>query len=194
MSAPIPPLTSLLHLEVPGYLPSAGNERGSWKKRYFGRSKKQRETIALYLKTLPFAQMEGLLAILHGGQQLQVTLCRQSPRQLDPGDNIASAFKSVRDELANAFNVNDRDPRVIYLYEQRKGPELYTVEVHLGPGGVLSGLSTLAVPREILRKLPADVVLPPMSSSRPLSSLEKKKAQRVRPTRFKARLKPAVYR
>ena len=44
------------------------------------------------------------------GAALVVTLTRVSPRALD-SDNLAYAFKAVRDEVAAYFGVNDNDPR-----------------------------------------------------------------------------------
>jgi len=52
---------------------------------------------------------------------LVLLLTRVAPRPLDD-DNLASAFKAFRDGVADVLGVDDRDPRVTWLYAQRKGP------------------------------------------------------------------------
>jgi hypothetical protein len=48
-----------------------------------------------------------------------VTLTRLAPRELDD-DNLRGALKGVRDGVADAFGINDRDPRVKWEYMQDK--------------------------------------------------------------------------
>lgn len=50
-----------------------------------------------------------------------VTLTRVAPRALDD-DNLAYAFKAVRDGVADALQVRDNDPRIVWNYTQEKGP------------------------------------------------------------------------
>lgn len=60
------------------------------------------------------------------------TLVRVAPRMLDD-DNLAGAFKSIRDEVAAFFDVDDgpKGP-IAWRYEQRKGePKKYAVEIQL---------------------------------------------------------------
>ena len=57
-----------------------------------------------------------------------VTLTRVAPRELDD-DNLAHAFKAIRDGVADALGVDDRDPRVTWGYAQRRGPYAIVVEV-----------------------------------------------------------------
>jgi hypothetical protein len=53
---------------------------------------------------------------------LVVTMIREAPRPLDDDNNVSS-FKGVRDSIAKWLGLpNDRDPRVRWLYEQRKVP------------------------------------------------------------------------
>jgi len=60
-----------------------------------------------------------------------VTLTRVSPRFLDD-DNVRGALKSVRDGIADRLGINDRDPRVSWRYEQRRGkPREYAVHVEI---------------------------------------------------------------
>lgn len=49
----------------------------------------------------------------------RVILTRIGPNALD-GDNLAGACKAVRDAVAAALGVDDRDPRVAWAYEQRR--------------------------------------------------------------------------
>lgn len=46
-----------------------------------------------------------------------VRMARVSPKALDD-DNLASAFKTVRDGVADSFGLNDRDPRVRFVVDQ----------------------------------------------------------------------------
>lgn len=58
-----------------------------------------------------------------------VTLIRIAPRPLD-GDNLQASLKNVRDGVADWLKVDDRDLRVTWKYEQRRGkPKEYAVEV-----------------------------------------------------------------
>lgn len=61
---------------------------------------------------------------------IEVTLTRVAPRALDD-DNLRGCLKAVRDGVADAFGVNDNDPRVVWVYAQRRGkPREYAVEIH----------------------------------------------------------------
>lgn len=63
-----------------------------------------------------------------------VRLTRVGPTNgLDEGDNLNSAFKAVRDQIAEWLGVNDRDPRVRWEYMQRRG-KLWGVEVEFLEG------------------------------------------------------------
>lgn len=62
-----------------------------------------------------------------------IRLVRVSPRPLDD-DNLRPALKAVRDELARIVGVDDRDPRVDWLYGQMKGKAAVHVIVEHGPG------------------------------------------------------------
>jgi hypothetical protein len=60
-----------------------------------------------------------------------VTLTRIAPRELDD-DNLAGGFKSVRDGTADWLGIDDRDKRVQWRYEQRKGaPKVYEATVRI---------------------------------------------------------------
>ena len=49
-----------------------------------------------------------------------VELTRVAPRELD-GDNLQGSLKAVRDAVADALGVDDRDRRVRWEYDQQKG-------------------------------------------------------------------------
>jgi len=51
---------------------------------------------------------------------LPVRLVRIAPRGLDD-DNLGAAFKSVRDGIADALGIDDRDPRVAYVPDSETG-------------------------------------------------------------------------
>lgn len=61
-----------------------------------------------------------------------VTLTRCGPtRGLDPGDNLASALKGVRDAIALWLGVNDRSEELVrYRYAQRREAQ-WSVEVSI---------------------------------------------------------------
>lgn len=50
-----------------------------------------------------------------------VVVTRVAPHALDPHDNLGAATKAVIDGVASALGVNDRNPFVRYLPDQRKG-------------------------------------------------------------------------
>jgi hypothetical protein len=62
-----------------------------------------------------------------------ITFVRIAPRPLDEGDNLPSAFKAMRDELAKRLGVNDdRKAPVTWLYAQERGaPRTYAVRVEM---------------------------------------------------------------
>lgn len=58
-----------------------------------------------------------------------VTLVRIAPRELDD-DNLRSAFKALRDGIADRLGVKDNDPRVRWEYGQERGkPKQYAARV-----------------------------------------------------------------
>jgi hypothetical protein len=61
---------------------------------------------------------------------LVVTLTRVAPSNGLDGDNLQGSLKACRDGVADWLGVDDRDPRVTWLYEQRRGKE-WSVEVHV---------------------------------------------------------------
>jgi hypothetical protein len=56
-----------------------------------------------------------------------VTLTRVGPRKLD-SDNLAGAFKFVRDQIAGLYGVDDGSPLYVWQYGQEVGRE-YAIRV-----------------------------------------------------------------
>ncbi len=60
-----------------------------------------------------------------------ITLTRIGPRTLDD-DNLAGAFKHVRDGVADWLRIDDGDKRLSWRYEQRRGlPKEYAAEIRI---------------------------------------------------------------
>ena len=97
---------------IPGHLPSRANERLHWRARY-KLSRNQRQG----------AHMDTLAAMgRHRPRKpVTVTMTRVSRQRLDD-DNVAGAFKSIRDGIADAFGVDDSPSGPItWKYAQRRG-------------------------------------------------------------------------
>jgi hypothetical protein len=85
----------------------------------------QRASTCLALRA-PLAHVSGRLS-----STTVVRMVRYAPRQLDD-DNLASALKSVRDGVADALGVDDRDPRVVWVCDQLSSPTHgVAVEIYL---------------------------------------------------------------
>lgn len=89
---------------------SEGNIRGHWSVRH-KRRKKQREDFALLWKPA-YTKAISL--------PCRVTFTRYACQTLDAADNLNSAFKAVRDELAAILGIDDGDERISFEYEQVK--------------------------------------------------------------------------
>ena len=104
-----------MRIYIPMRLPSLANTRMHW--RAMDRLKKsQKLTVRTYL---PDGSPPKLPAV--------VTFTRIGKRTLDD-DNLASAFKTVRDEIARYMGVDDGSPLYRWRYEQRTGPA-YGIEI-----------------------------------------------------------------
>lgn len=85
------------------------NQREHWAKTH-RRRKSQRQAVGLILNTCKRPKLP-----------CDVWLIRISPRKLDVDDNLPSAFKAIRDEVARWLGVDDGGDQVIWRYDQRKG-------------------------------------------------------------------------
>lgn len=110
-------------IPLPGLkLVSLANQREHWRARS-KRAKGHRSAALLLTRA----------ALRHEAIRfpVTVTITRIAPRVLDD-DNLAGAAKSVRDGVADALGVDDRDPRVKWAVAQRRGkPREYGAEVVL---------------------------------------------------------------
>lgn len=99
------------------------------REHHFERSKrvqKQRLHVGLLLRANRVADRLGPCP---QGFRLVVRFTRQAPRKVDPGDNLNSCFKSIRDEIAAYCHINDsRDDLIHFEYlPQLKGPSAVRV-------------------------------------------------------------------
>jgi hypothetical protein len=100
---------------LPLTLPSRSNQRGAWQKH--AKTHEAHRT-AGKLAMPPLAFLAGPLS-LREGKTLIVRITREAPKPLDD-DNLAGACKSLRDGIADALGVDDRDERVTWLCDQAK--------------------------------------------------------------------------
>ena len=113
-----------MKLTIPMRLPSRSNlERSHWTRHKL--VTEQRALVSLFLnRSVGGSTLTGELSVL---------LVRVSPRPLDD-DNLRGACKAPRDEIAEWLGLpDDRDPRVSWLYDQRRGaPGEHALEVTIG--------------------------------------------------------------
>jgi hypothetical protein len=70
----------------------------------------------------------------------RVIITRIAPRELD-GDNLQGAAKGLRDGIADRLGVDDRDPRVSWLYAQERGkPREYAVRISITSAEALKAM------------------------------------------------------
>lgn len=101
---------------------SEANARGHWSRRA-KRAKGQRHVAGLALRS----QLAG------APLPVVVTLTRIAPRMLDD-DNLRGALKAVRDGVADALGLDDRDVRATWVYvQERRGVGQYAVEIQVAP-------------------------------------------------------------
>jgi hypothetical protein len=114
--------------EIPMKLPSMANLRLHWavKARTF---KAQRSVTGLALRTTARHWLNHWRGMASNERLcLHVTLTRVAPRGLDD-DNLASAFKAIRDEVATFCGLDDGSKRFTWAYRQERG--LYAVRIRL---------------------------------------------------------------
>jgi hypothetical protein len=105
----------MIEIELPIRLVSVANVRECWQQRAARTKKHRQAAIAIPKHAVPCT----------------VTITRIGPKELD-GDNLQSSCKAVRDGIADRLGVDDRDPRVTWLYAQEKArPKRYAVRVRI---------------------------------------------------------------
>ena len=105
-----------MRFHIPIKLPSLANVRWHWRK------------MAALKKKQKFATRLCMSATTLPPLPLLVTIIRVGPRELDD-DNLSSAAKYVRDQIAATVGVDDGSPLYTWRYEQRKGA--YGVDVEI---------------------------------------------------------------
>lgn len=122
---------SMLEIELHLRIVSEANKRGHWAKG--ARRASEQRGIARLALAPRVHRTRAMLALECSvcGEQLAVTLTRVAPRELD-GDNLQRALKAVRDGIADALGIDDRDKRIAWRYGQQRGAPLqYAVRVVL---------------------------------------------------------------
>lgn len=114
---------ALLAVEVPVATVSEANAHTHWRQRA-KRAKGQRAAVGLALRSA-YVRLHDALG---GWGGLVVRLTRVAPRPLD-SDNLAGALKACRDGVADVLGVDDRDERVVWVTDQRKGKAAVEVAV-----------------------------------------------------------------
>lgn len=105
-------------LELPLTCPNPLN--GSQGNRWGAADRRKRH------RALTAAGLRPLLRRVDTLRLLAVRLVRVAPRQLDC-DSAHAALKSVRDGVADALGMDDRDPRVVWVVDQQRGTSAWVV-------------------------------------------------------------------
>lgn len=109
-------------------LPSSANQRQHWRAKA-AQVAKQRHAMKLGFEGRFKRQgvLECIAELTRGGV-LRVVLTRISPRKLD-SDNLQSAFKAVRDEIAARLGTDDGSDQWDWEYRQQRGPHSVQIEI-----------------------------------------------------------------
>lgn len=114
----------IARIRVAKALPSLANARLHWAKKA-AIARAQRVSVKLHWWAMP-----AHVQFMERYPPRSVLFVRTGPRFLDD-DNLASAFKAVRDEVAKLLGVSDAPGGPVeWRYEQRKGKPGYEVEFH----------------------------------------------------------------
>ena len=112
---------------------SEANSHTHWRVRA-KRAKAQRAAAKLSCAA-PFAR-EGFVTEVFGMPLLAITMTRISPSAGLDSDNLPSSMKHLRDGVADALGVDDRDRRIVWSYAQERGPaKAYAVRIEVRQRG-----------------------------------------------------------
>jgi hypothetical protein len=115
--------TAKVEIILPIRIESEANRREHWAVKA-SRTKIHRASACLMVSPLR-------RKILSIGPKLTIRLTRIAPRELDD-DNLARGFKAVRDGVADALGMDDRDRRLRWAYAQERGePGEYAVRIDI---------------------------------------------------------------
>lgn len=115
-------MTTLIRVEVPLMTVSGMNAREHYMKRH-RRVKREREAVAWSLK-----------GIVPPALPLVVTMTRVAPSNGLDDDNLASALKPTRDQIAAWLGIDDRSKLVRWVPAQRRGDWGVVIEIARGDG------------------------------------------------------------
>lgn len=123
----------MICVTIPIRTVSEANRHEHWRARQ-KRAKGQRDAAGLFVLSESqrvLRKHSTWLLMPHGATYwpLEVTLTRIAPRALDD-DNLASSQKHVRDGVADALGIDDRDPRVTWSYAQERAKG-YAVRIEI---------------------------------------------------------------
>jgi hypothetical protein len=124
----------LLDITIPGLrLVSEANSHTHWRSRQ-QRARMQRETARAHVLSKVMGarpQSWSTAWSLDAATPLRVTITRIAPRRLD-SDNAVGSAKAVRDGIADAFRVDDNDPRIEWVVCQSAGgAKEYAVNIRI---------------------------------------------------------------
>lgn len=109
-------------------LPSAANLREHWATKA-RRVKTQRAAVGFLLRAVAcFFREQWEYPVALGMVRLRVTMTRVAPRRLDD-DNLAHAFKAIRDEVAAFFGHDDGEACWEWVPTQERGAPAVRIEV-----------------------------------------------------------------
>lgn len=124
-------MKATVHLPLKKPLPSAANLREHWAAKA-RRVKAQRVLTRIALFATPgLLSLRGYFSSLPS-TRIACTFTRVGPRALD-SDNLQGAFKSVRDEVAKFFGLDDGSGRWAWDYQQARGEPAIRIELEVRP-------------------------------------------------------------
>jgi hypothetical protein len=124
---------SVVRFAIPLKTVSGANSREHWGAKAKRVAKERAQTGLAILVAGAKTTLKGYAP---SASRIVVTLTRVAPRALDEGDNLPASLKGVRDELAKAMGLDDRDRRLAFVYLQRRGAvREHAVEVEISMEG-----------------------------------------------------------
>lgn len=104
-------------IRLPIEVKSEANQREHWAARH-SRFKKQRAALRSAAVAHAFGVLVAIKVAIDSGSRACVVFQRLGVKKMDD-DNLAGAFKGIRDEMAKLLGVDDADDRIEWRYEQK---------------------------------------------------------------------------